>query len=481
MKRLKQLGQDSIIYGIGGILARSVSFILLPIYTRVFSPEQYGSIEMLILISGFVGSIMMMGLDSAQSMYFFKFKKNGKSKQIEIISSILQWRIIWGAVIVVTATILTPSLYALFFQDSLNIEYFAIAFVSAFFAQILAQSIEIFRLLYRPWSFIAVTLAEIILAGLLILTCILVLDLGVVGFFVGSAVSGFIISLLSWFIIREYVDTTKFQYQWWPMLLKFGAPLLPAEAAFFMMSTLDRWFINSYYGAEALGLFAVAAKFSLIVAAVVGAFRKAWWPIAMDSMNSDDGPETFILLSRLYIALGSAGSIALVMLMPWIVKIFTAPVYHATWPVAAILVWQSILYGFFLIGSAGLWKRERTDLNLYLMLCAAVVGVGLNMLLVPPFGVLGASVATVITYLFWNLITMYVSYRLWPIKIPIFVLAGHLSLGLAYTAIYILNGNEIYLTSNTLYSIGVSLIIFQLIFCVPAALRAQIYVKVKEL
>ena len=76
MFRLKQLGKDTLIYGIGGILAKSVSFFLLPIYTRIFTPADYGTIEMLTVISSFLSAIMVMGMDSAQSMYFFKFKKN---------------------------------------------------------------------------------------------------------------------------------------------------------------------------------------------------------------------------------------------------------------------------------------------------------------------------------------------------------------------------------------------------------------------
>ena len=36
LNRFKQLGKDSIIYGLGGILAKGVSFFMLPIYTRIF-------------------------------------------------------------------------------------------------------------------------------------------------------------------------------------------------------------------------------------------------------------------------------------------------------------------------------------------------------------------------------------------------------------------------------------------------------------
>lgn len=53
MSRLKQLGKDSVVYGLGGILAKSVSLFTLPIYTRIFTPADYGTIEMLGVLTSF--------------------------------------------------------------------------------------------------------------------------------------------------------------------------------------------------------------------------------------------------------------------------------------------------------------------------------------------------------------------------------------------------------------------------------------------
>ena len=39
---LRQLGSESLVYGLSGVLSRFVSFFLVPIYTRIFSPEDYG-------------------------------------------------------------------------------------------------------------------------------------------------------------------------------------------------------------------------------------------------------------------------------------------------------------------------------------------------------------------------------------------------------------------------------------------------------
>lgn len=432
MSRLKQLGKDSVVYGIGGILARSISFFTLPIYTRIFTPADYGTIEMLAVLSSFLAAILVMGMDSAQSMFFFKEKDQGKAAQARLVSAILQWRLIWGAGIVLTATLTAPLLNAAFFNGKLGWEYFAIAFVSTLFAQILSQSAEVMRLLYRPWGYIGITLAQSVLAAALILMSVLVFNQGILGFFIGGGIASFAVAFFGWYRVREYLSFERVHWDWWPRLLRFGAPLLPAGMAMYAMTTANRWFVQYYHGEEVLGLFAVGAKFGMLMALGVETFRKAWWPVAMDAMHSADGPETFRMIARLYMGFGVAFIVALTFASPWLTTVLTGPSFHDAWPIVGVVAWQSLLYGFFLIASAGIWKAEKTYLNLYLMASAAVLGILLNWLLVPDWAAMGAAIATVATYFAWVIASMMVSERLWQVGFPWRVFALQVCVGLGF-------------------------------------------------
>ena len=96
MTYIKRLSKDYVIYAISKLLSGGIGFLLLTFYTRILSPIEYGNIEMLTILSNFFNLILVMGMDSAQSMFFYKFKKEGVQKQAELISAILQWRIIIG-------------------------------------------------------------------------------------------------------------------------------------------------------------------------------------------------------------------------------------------------------------------------------------------------------------------------------------------------------------------------------------------------
>ena len=428
-QRLSQLGKDSLIYGVGSIAAKGVGIFVLPIYTRIFSPADYGTIEMLGLIASLLTAFIVMGMDTAQSYFFYEQKEGGREAQARVISSILQWRLTWGALIVAVAIVGAPIVNQTFFEGRLTWEYFALAFSSSLLTTVMGQSAAIFRLLYRPWPFIAITLSHTLLAVAIVLTLVLLLDRGIIAFFIGSTVSALTIGCLGWFLARDYLDFGGLHTDWWPRLLRFGAPLLPAGLAMYGMNTSGRWFLQYYHGAEALGLYAIGARFALLFTLVVEAFRKAWWPIAMDSMTSDDGPETFRMIGRLYMGIGVAAVIALTILSPWLLRWLTGPDFQGAWPIVGVLCWQSLFYGLYLVASAGMFKQEKTYINAYLMGAGVLVNIALNVLLVPTLAGMGAALATALTFLLWIVASIIVSERFWPVGFRLDIFAAQITAG----------------------------------------------------
>ena len=186
-------------------------------------------------------------------MYFFKYKKEGHEKQASIVSSILQWRLIFGTIIVILSTIISPILNKIFFDGKLDWEYFLVAFSGVLFLQITSQSAEVMRLLYRPWSYIFVVLSQTIISALIALLLILKFDQSILGFFWGGVISSLFVALVGWYRVRSYLRFDKLHFDLWPILIRFGLPLLPASLAMYFMNTSDKWFIQHYHGEDALG------------------------------------------------------------------------------------------------------------------------------------------------------------------------------------------------------------------------------------
>ena len=81
--KLINFGKETLIYGFGGLIAKSISIILLPLYTNYFTPDEYANLEFLVIIVNFFGTLAMLGMDSAQSRYFLNIKKKANYSKLK--------------------------------------------------------------------------------------------------------------------------------------------------------------------------------------------------------------------------------------------------------------------------------------------------------------------------------------------------------------------------------------------------------------
>ncbi len=103
------------------------------------------------------------------------------------------------------------------------------------------------------------------------------------------------------------------------------------------------------------------------------------------------------------------------------------------------IAWQPLFYGFYLISSGGLWKQEKTKWVSVGMVLAIFINIVLAVLLVPAYQLIGAAAATAVAFLVWNIFTVIISERLWPVHYPFGVFGLQIGAGvLAVTSILLL-------------------------------------------
>ena len=391
-----------------------------------------------------------------------------------MVSAVFQWHLTVGTFAVALATLTGPFIIVWLFEGSLKPIHFAVTFVSVLLTQLLSQSVEVLRLLYRPWSYVLINFFQSALAVSLILLFVIFLGKDILAYFFGTAVASLASCFIAWYKIKDYLSFSYFHFSQWPKLLKFGLPLAPVGIVMYVMSVSDRWFVQFYHGSEDLGLLAVAAKFSLILALFATTFRQAWWPIALDLMENDDGQRVFRFVGRLYFGACCCGLVVITMLSPFLVKFFASGEFQNAWRVVGVLCWQPVFNGYFLIATAGLWKLEKTYLNLPLMALASVVGILLNFLLVPRFGLIGAAVGTAISYFLWIIFSIMVGERFWKVGHSLLVMLTMVSLCSAFVALFILWFGSV--SSTVLVLVGICLILFLIYFSFEADYR-EIFLK----
>lgn len=424
-----KLGKDILIYGIGGLLAKGFTLLALPVYTRIFSPAVFGNIETILIINSFLGIFLTFGMDSAQSFYFSKQKGEGKLIQQKTISAIMQWRLFCAFIIIGIATLLTPLINYHFFFDKLTNFWLCLSYFDACFLQITYQCAEIFRLSYQPTKFLLLLFFHQLFTFFSVSFLVTHFAWGIEGYILGMLLGSLITAIIGIYLIRDYFIFCPSTFSLWPRLLKFGAPLIPAGIALYIIQSVDRWFILHYCGEETLGFYSAGAKVALMFTLGIEVFRKAWWPIALEEIHKPQSKNFIRNIAHIYFGLTTVGALAFTFLSPFLMKILVSEQFEQSYYIAGILSWQGLFWGFYLISSIGLWKNEKTLKLAILTIIASVAKIIFDYLLVPSFGMLGAAISTIIIYFSWNFLTIFYSEAAYKVGYNLPLLSIELILG----------------------------------------------------
>ena len=432
------------VYGLGEGLSYIIGFFLLPIFTRIFSTTEYGIIEMMATILAFLGLFLSMGLDSAQSYYFFNQKKKGEKVQTILISSILQFRLLSGFILILIILVLSPQINLIFFDGKLSLKYFLISLTGVLFLQFKSQSAEIFRLLFQPFNYVSITLSNTLITFFFGIILIVYLKWGVFGYYTGYAIGAILSAIGGCWSIRKYLDWSKLHSDLWPKLLRFGIPLLPFGILALIMNISDRWFIKYMLGLNYLGIYAVGAKCSLILFFISTVFRTSWWPIAMESLNNKNNKQLFIFVSKIFLGLSMSIVVLVSLFAPLLIKIIAPVEYFEGYKIIGFLSISAVFFGFVQISQLGIYKSERTGVMTLIALACVIVNIVLNFILIPIWGIMGASGATMFAMFLRNLISILISEKRMKIGYPLHIFSIQIILGLfSVTLLLCLNYNLI--------------------------------------
>jgi O-antigen/teichoic acid export membrane protein len=128
------------------------------------------------------------------------------------------------------------------------------------------------------------------------------------------------------------------------------------------------------------------------------AFRMAWPAFAYSIKSDDEARSTYAWVLTYLVVLSTWVATALALLSPWLVAWLTAPQFESASRVVGPLSFAAVSFGGFIVISIGIGRARRTQFNWVITGAAAIVNVALNLALIPPYGMMGAAVATVAAY-----------------------------------------------------------------------------------
>ena len=240
-KESKLLAKHSIVYGLGMFFNRTVTFLLLPIYTRFLTPHDYGIKELVGLSTDVIGILLATAISGA--IYRFYFEYDDIKDRNEVISSAIICIGIGGLIAIGLLSFSTRTM-AFYILDSTNLYYFfLISFASMWFQSLNNIGYDYLRANQQSVKFVVLSFIKMIISVSLNIYLICFLKIGVLGVLISTLIASIMICF-ALVIPLCFKIGLHFSFDKIKQMLIFGLPIIPSQLGAFIVHLSDRFFIK---------------------------------------------------------------------------------------------------------------------------------------------------------------------------------------------------------------------------------------------
>ena len=408
------VARDVAVYGSGDLLLRVAALVTVPVYTRVFEPAEYGVLSFVWMTQVLLGAVLALGGDSAYARYFFEAKTH-RERQV-ITSTLLAFLLVWSVAVVAVFLPFAGPLSRWAFDSHEYGDVLALALVLAPLMLMNTMLAQALRNEFRAKLVAALNVATALLGTALGLFAVFFLDWGLVGVVAGMvAGSALLLPARAW--AARSLLAARFSMRVLRPLLKFGVGLVPAALAWWVVDLSDRLVLARLSTADELGFYSVAITLASALALVNAALGQAWTPhsVAVYEEQRVEAPAFFGRVMTYILVCFGALSVTLTAFSHEVVLLLSgarfAPAAAAVGPLAlAILAYASLQ-----VTASGISLMKKTHYLAAWAWVAALLNLGLNIALVPRWGMLASAWATLASYVVLTIGCLATSQRLWAV------------------------------------------------------------------
>lgn len=443
MTKLSKLAGETALYGLGSIIPRFLNFLLFPLHTRVFNPEDYGVVSYLYVFVAFLNIIYTFGMETA---YFrFATREGSDPKRIFNIAQ----------TVVMSLSLILSGLFILFatpIAASLSIpgkeHYIIWLAIIMFIDGVVALPFARLRLEKKPLRFAFARIVNVLILVGLNLYFFVIADwlvqgeitfdikrlvdaagtdsrYGIEYVFLANLVANafyllfFAKLLIKWKpLIDKEVSSHMFRYAY-PVML---TGLAGMTNEMFSRWTMEWWLPVGFYGERnsmyAIGLFSAAYKYAVIMNLAIQAFRFAAEPFFFSNASDKNSPQLFARVNHYFIIVTSFILLAVTINID-ILKFLGGRDYYEGLITVPILLTGYLFLGVYYNFSVWFKLTDKTYYGTFITVGGAMITIALNFILIPISGYVGSSWASLMCYLSMAIACYITGQRHYPIPYAI--------------------------------------------------------------
>jgi O-antigen/teichoic acid export membrane protein len=435
MHILKKLARQTVLYGLSSIIGRLLNYLLVPLYTSILLPSEYGIVTEFYAYAALGNIIYTFGLETA----YFRFATHEKSKNhfnvamsLLLISSVL-----FSVILILFATPLSHWLH--YPGHERYIYYLAVILTTD---TLLTIPFAQLRLHNRLFSFTTAKLVQITFTiGFNVLLLYAVKTNNILARTINSIIPCqkieciFIANLLAnaavlpWF--RKTFSAYRFQLpkKTIKLLFAYAFPLLLMGLAGTANEMLSRillkyllppGFYPGYSQEDVLGILNACYKLAVLMNLVNQTLRYAGEPFFFTHAQDKESPQVFSQIMHAYIIVACFTLLAITANLDWLSYLFLRnPVYRIGIELIPYLAFAYLWLGIYYNLSIWFKLTDKTYYGTLLTGLGVCITVSMNIVLVPYWGYWGSVWSIVTSYISMSVLSYYQGKRYYPIPYQI--------------------------------------------------------------
>jgi O-antigen/teichoic acid export membrane protein len=412
-KSLLRLTKQSLIYGVGHILNRTIGFLLFPIHTNFIIPEEMGIVAIIFLFLGIMNVICLFGFNTAFVRYFALTKNESDKKNV--FSNVFFSVLTISCIILTIVFFLRYDISKLIFGSYRYSNLFLIC-IGILICDTLSQiTLLTFRVEGKSIKFTIFVFFNIIVNIFMNILFVIYLKKGITGIFISNLISSSFIFFLLIPTILKYLKL-YISFNILKELASFGVPYVISGLCTIIMDLADRFILDRLVDLKTVGIYNAGYKLGTIMGLVVAGFRFAWHPFFLSISDKKDAKRIYARVMTYFIFISG--------LIFILISFFLQ--YVLTWKIAGltilgpkylncivILPWimlAYVIYGIYCNLVVGIYIKKKSYIMPVITGTGALFNIIGNYLLIPYYGMIGAAIVTAISY-FVMVIYLYIYIR----------------------------------------------------------------------
>lgn len=430
---LKQLASDTAVYGFSSIVARFFNYLLVPFYTHVFPPGEYGAVAKAYAAFVFLNVIYTYGMESA----YLKHAAGKERPRLQTVFSTALWTLIGTSLVFSLLALqwIQPAAGLMGLEEDAHLLYYMAGILVC--DTLLAVPMAQLRLQRKSWTFAGIRLAGVTINLGFNLWLILGSGWGVEAVLLGNLAGSAASLVLAWLPVADLFRAT-YDPGLVRSMLAFGLPYVPTGLGYAITEAIDRFFLDrmdpavteALYGADTqpgdvVGIYNACFKLGVFMLLYVQMFRFAWQPFFLNLQDDPEAPGIFSRAFTLFTAIGALVFLGVSFFARALVAIpvpggeetrtLIEPSYWDGLFIVPLVLLAYLAQGWYTHFTAGIFIKSRTIHLPWITLAGAAVTLSINASLTPRYGMAASATATVLSHLAMAILVGAVAYYHFPI------------------------------------------------------------------